>query len=55
MKARCKMLVELYDPALKGRYQPGQILEGEDAKAALFLYPDYFEKVELVEPVKEKK
>ncbi len=44
MKARCKMLVELYDPQLKGRYQPDQILEGADAEKALLLYPDYFDR-----------
>ena len=43
MKARCKMLVELYDPALRGQYRPDQILEGELAEKSLFLYPDYFE------------
>lgn len=53
MKARCKMLVELYDSQLRGRYSPDQILEGEAARLALTLYPDYFEAVP-AKPEKEK-
>ena len=55
MKARCKMLVELYDPALRGQYVPGQILEGELAEKALFLYPDYFEAIPITQKAKEQK
>ena len=54
MRARCKMPLELYDPALRGQYATDQVLEGEAAAAALKLYPDYFEALPETKPEMKK-